>query len=187
MCPHTTVYICPRTTVYMCPHASVYIFVLILGQQARECVRMCPHASVYIFVLILGQQACECVRYICVLILVCPHTSTYMSAYCYVSSYCCYMCPHNRRMNARVSGDAAPLATVSVSSYHCALLYTSVLILLYIYLSSYSRNRRVNALEYVVMPRLEQTVRCMPLPYCLRYIATPLLPPQGPVFHMALN
>ena len=98
-----------------------------------------------------------------------------------------YVSSQQAHERARVSGDAAPLATVSVSSYHCALLYTSVLILLYIYLSSYSCNRRVNALEYVVMPRLEQTVRYMPLAYCLRYIATRLLPPQGPVFHMALN
>ncbi len=125
--------LCVSSYYCVCVLIPLYIFVLIpLQLQLYLCpcstVYMCPHTTVYI----------------------CPRTTVYMSPHAFVYIFVLILglqaCECIRNMCVLILAYTSPhTAMCPHTAIILVLLYTCVLMLLFIYLSSYSDNRRVNA------------------------------------------
>jgi hypothetical protein len=154
--PHSTVYVSSYYCVYICPRTTVY---------------MCAHASVYIFVFIRVQKARERVCYICVLILVhifphiamCPHTAV--------------MCPHNRRTHALEYHVILRLALLYMRSHttvHCVYKCPDTTVYIFVGILPQQARERAGVCGDAA-PRADGAP----------HSHSRLLPPKGPVSHMA--
>jgi hypothetical protein len=141
-----SLFTCSLVHYYMRPHAAICVLILRTSSQLSEACRyllpllsaccMCPHTTIYV------SSYC----YICVLILLymCPHTAIYVSSYFYICVLILlYMCPHTENLEPAFGSLQVPPTSAICLLYVSSYYNICVLILLYmcphtaIYVSSY--------------------------------------------------